>query len=474
MLQLTALPHQVHKLAMSPRQQQAVKLLQMSSLDFQQVLQNAVANNPFIECTDIDGIASANDAADGMDDDTTAPCDGMDEASWLDAPKHAPVANGDALEDRCAHSPTLADHLMAQLDLLRLSERERELARLVAASLEDDGYLRTSFDELAMATLLADWPGQPDEDEWRIALCRVQSLEPAGVGARDLAECLRLQVRAMAPGPQQALSMRALDHLGRVAASDVQTLSALLDASGADVRGALACIRRLDPHPGWSVNPPPVQYVVPDMRVVRNRSGEWTVQPNHRAVPRLRVNHDYVDAARRAGIDAGSALDGQIREATWTVRNIEQRISTILSVAQAIVRHQQGFFEHGPLALRPLALAQIAEDVGVHESTVCRVTNNKFMETPHGVMELKKFFSRAMRLSGGGECSPAAIRELIGAMVAAEPSDAPVTDADLTRQLERQGVKVARRTVTKYRQDLRIEPAERRKARNSMPVWRFG
>jgi RNA polymerase sigma-54 factor len=230
----------------------------------------------------------------------------------------------------------------------------------------------------------------------------------------------------------------------------------------ATIEVAIAAIRHLDPHPGWRFAEPSVHYITPDV-IARKVRGQWKAVLNEAIVPRVRLNRTYVELFQRFRDAQHGELGAHLQEARWTMRNMEQRFSTILGIAQAILKRQQHFLSYGSMAMKPLALRDIAAEVGVHESTVSRVTNNKFMATPCGVFELKYFFSRGMATSSGGSCSPTAIRGLVAEMIAEEPPGEPLSDVEIARQLAQQGLKVARRTVTKYRQALHIEPAERRR-----------
>jgi RNA polymerase sigma-54 factor len=295
------------------------------------------------------------------------------------------------------------------------------------------------------------------------ALVCVQSLEPEGVGARDVAECLRLQLPCIQCPRMRSLAQAIVcEHLGALAKRDMASLACQLGEPVTRIEEVCDRIRHLDPRPGWRFGSSHVPYVVPDVIVKRVR-GKWTVQLNPGVLPRVRLNRSYAELFQRHRTSDDGELAVHLQEARWTLRNVEQRFSTILDVADAIVRRQRHFLEFGPMAMKPLGLREIADEVGVHESTVSRVTNNKFMATPSGVFELKYFFSRAMVSSSGNECSGTAIRSLIKDIIEAEHADEPLSDAEITRQLAAQGLIVARRTVTKYRQMLRIESVGRRR-----------
>jgi RNA polymerase sigma-54 factor len=305
-----------------------------------------------------------------------------------------------------------------------------------------------------------------------VALRRVQALDPSGVAARGVAECLQLQLPSIPAEPVRELAGVILrNHLGALASRDMRLLARRIGQPQDRVEAACAAIRRLDPHPGWRFAPPSVQFVTPDV-IVRKVRGRWTTTLNEAVVPRVKLNRTYVDLFRQHRDPRHAELGTHLQDARWTVRNVEQRFSTILAIAQAIVKRQQHFLAYGAMAMKPLALREIAEEVGVHESTVSRVTNNKFLATPCGVFELKYFFSRGLATTSGRECSPTAIRGLIQELIAGEPTREPLSDVEIARQLGVQGLQVARRTVTKYRQLLKIAPAPRRRASGTLPAER--
>jgi RNA polymerase sigma-54 factor len=448
--------------ALSPRLQRAVKLLQMSSLDFSRIVRDALDTNPFLEA---DETAAADIAEAAQDVDAPDPVvrldDGAEVSPWAaDGMLRARVADADGVFDTLVAQRSLAEYLLEQLHLLPLTQRDLALACAVAESLDDDGYLRISLAEVADVVTL-DSPAEVDE--LSIALRRVQALDPAGVGARDVVECLQLQLPSIPCERKRALAARILRECVQCLASrDMQAVARRLGVSVAEADAACCAIRRLDPRPGWRFGAPTVEYVTPDV-IVRKVRGQWTAALNEAIVPRVRLNRSYADLFRRHRNGEHAELSAHLQEARWTVRNVEQRFSTILSVAQAILKRQHRFLAYGPMAMKPLALREIAQEVGVHESTVSRVTNNKFMATPVGVFELKFFFSRGLATASGGECSPTAVRGVIQELIAAEPPGRPLSDVELARQLAAQGLQVARRTVTKYRQLMKIAPAERRR-----------
>ncbi len=451
--------------ALSPRLQHAVRLLQMSSLEFAQRVRQAADTNPFLEL-DLDGDDMSDPSAQeaGDDDDLEMPW-GAETGGT-----HRLDADADAEDgfDTLVAPSTLAAHLATQLNVLRLSERDRLLALALAHSLDDDGYLRLPLQAVGEACGLVP---AADPEELAIALCRVQALDPAGVGARDLGECLQLQLQPQLQQPlgetaraDLLLALRiAREHLPVLARGDVATLARRLAAPREAVQAACAVVRRLDPRPGWRHGSYAITYLTPDV-VVRRQRGQWIASLNPVVMPRVRLNRHYAQWYGRCRESGHAELGVCLQEARWTLRNVEQRFATILSVARAILQRQHRFLVYGPMAMRPLALREIADAVGVHESTVSRATHHKYMATPCGVFELKHFFSRGLPTASGGACSPTAIRGLIRELIAAESPMQPLSDVALAALLARQGLRVARRTVTQYRQQLKIAPAPRRHA----------
>lgn len=484
---------------LSPRLQHAVRLLQMSSLDFVHELHEVVNRNPFLEQEETEGdepdiaeVSAATgtapaqiaaqepveiaeqvaDAAgaelaehgtdDGFEIDGAAGTDSERE-TWLNdgstPTRHGEDGQLGAL-DLVPWRAGLRAHLHGQLNLLQLPLRDLVLAKAVVESLDDDGYLRQPLAELIGDSEI-DPP--PDEQELQVALKRVQSLEPAGVAARSVSECLLLQLPSIDDAEIRELArVIVTDHLDSLAAKDVPRLAQKLNASQAQIEAVCHRIRRLDPRPGWRFDSAQVQYVTPDV-VVKKVRGQWTAMLNPAVVPRVRINQVYAELFQRHRASQHAELAAHLQEARWTLRNVEQRFVTILAVARAIIARQKRFFELGPMAMKPLGLKEIAQETGMHESTVSRVTNNKFMSTPLGVFELKFFFSRAMTSSSGNSYSGTAVRGLIKDMIEEEEPSAPLSDAQIAQMLAKQGLVVARRTVTKYRQALRIAPVDRRR-----------
>ena len=496
---------------LSPRLQHAVRLLQMSSLDFSTMVRDTLGKNPFLEIEDGDdemrdgalgdGLGEAagglhgdgdgngdgdSDGNGGSAGDTRDDLAGRTDADAVgdEVAEDAAAYDDDGASDRdlwqadtgsgkggdaagemsaldmLAVETPLNTHLHGQLNLLALMPRDLLLARTIVESLDDDGYLRTPLSELCE---VAGLDPEATLEEMQIALRRVQSLEPLGVAARDVGECLRLQLPSIVCPQMRGLAEHiVVNDLPALAARDINGLARRLGASPAQVEAACDRIRHLDPRPGWRLSSSRVAYVVPDV-VVKKVRGLWTVQLNPAVVPRVRLNHVYAQLFQRHRTAQNAELGANLQEARWTLRNVEQRFSTILEVAQAIVARQRNFLAYGAMAMKPLGLREIADAVGVHESTVSRATNNKYMATPAGVYELKYFFSRSMVSANGSACSGTAIRGLVRDIIEAENSEAPLSDVAITRQLAEQGLVVARRTVTKYRQLLKIEAVDRRR-----------
>jgi RNA polymerase sigma-54 factor len=339
-----------------------------------------------------------------------------------------------------------------------MGERDRALTHFVVDALDDDGYLKVSLEELAAA---APPDAAVDADELRAAVRLVQTLEPAGVAARDLQECLTLQLEARSErGPAWECARKIVEnHLPILAAHELGKLQQQLLCDEQTMHQAIALIRSLDPKPGHRFGRGDARFVIPDVIVTKVR-GKWTVNLNPAVVPRLRINRSYADAVSGAG---HSFLSKQLQEARWLLRSMEQRLVTIQRVAEAIVQKQRAFLEYGEVAMKPLALKHIAAQLSLHESTVCRVTNNKYMATPRGVYEFKHFFSRQLATEAGGACSATAVRALLKELITTEDPARPLSDAKLATLLSEQGLRVARRTITKYRTLMRVPSVEVRR-----------
>lgn len=479
-------------LALTPQLQQSIRLLQLSTLELNQEIEQALADNPLLERDDDPLATPLRIAADGAivsgtagTNGTEAPGERGDDAAseGVDTEPHNGAEDGlldwgsggraerdddeGPLSWACTR-PTLAEHLRSQLAVTTASPRDRALVELLIEALDEDGYLATPLDEL-----LALCPREAgvELDDLTAALALLQSFDPSGVGARSAAECLAIQLDALlrqpdppAPAAALALAKRIVsEHLPLLAARDYAKLRKLLGTDDDALREAHALIRRLNPHPGVGFSASGPDYVVPDIYVRRIRN-RWVAQLNPDVMPRLRVNQSYAAIVKcEKGKEGQTPWSARLQQARWLIRNIQQRFETILRVAQAIVDRQHNFFTHGEIAMRPLVLREIAETVGLHESTISRVTSNKYMATPFGVFELKYFFGSHVATETGGAASSTAIRALIKQLIGAEDPKNPLSDSRLAELLGEQGIVVARRTVAKYREALKIAPVAMRK-----------
>ena len=363
----------------------------------------------------------------------------------------------DGFQDIQAATVSLREHLSSQLGLLSLPPRDRTLVQCLIDALDEDGYLTQSLEDLA-ESLPAEL--EIDPDELLIALRHLQQFDPTGVGARSAQECLALQLRALAGNETRDLALRIVSaHLELLAARDFTKLKKFVDCDDEQLRAAQTLVRSLNPRPGAKYAALDARYITPDV-VVRKVRGQWTANINADAYPRLRINSLYAQILSR---QRGSGLSGQLQEARWLIKNVQQRFDTILRVTQAIVDRQRQFFDHGEVAMRPLVLREIADTLDLHESTVSRVTTQKYMATPRGIFELKYFFGSHVATEAGGACSATAIRALIKQLVGAENARKPLSDSEITELLGQQGIVVARRTIAKYRESLGIPPVKLRR-----------
>ncbi|MGY6272259.1 RNA polymerase factor sigma-54 [Achromobacter denitrificans] len=469
------------QMTLAPRLQQSVKLLQMSALEFTTAVEHALATNPFLE--DPEDEQDAGEPAIAPAPATEAPVHYDDAPSDAPAPSpetdmpppDAPAYSGDyptraagdgAMDQSQWACATLSmrQRLSLELGNYHLKPRDRLLAEFIIDALDDDGYLRSPLCALCGAAG-GEFDPAPEEAEWMAALRLVQQLDAPGLAARDLAECLTLQLAAaggVQPGTRDLALSIVGEHLQRLAKNDCAGLRRLLGCTEDALRDACALIRGLDPKPGGRYNADAPAYVIPDVFVDKWQA-RWRVLPNRNAMPQARLHRTYADLFRRARLDDRSPMAQELQEARWLVRNVEQRYTTIQRVAEAIVKRQQTFFEYGDVALRPLMLREVADDLDMHESTVSRATVGKYMVTPRGVFEFRHFFSRELATESGGSCSAAAVRALIKEMVESEDPAMPLSDVALTQQLAASGILLARRTVSKYRGQLRVPPAELRR-----------
>jgi RNA polymerase sigma-54 factor len=488
-------------LALTPQLQQSIRLLQLSTLELHQEIEQVLHDNPLLERLDdpldrsvrllADGAINSAPASSQAGEAPAAPGNGDEGASsengngngngegggegaegdaggegdggdWGEGGRGSGGGEDEDGRPQLEASPvTLREHLMEQVRLTCCAARDCALVELVVDALDDNGYLEESLDDIH-ARLPAEL--EIEFEELRTALALVQSMDPPGVGARSAAECLALQIRRM-PGVPLVTRRMALTivekYLTWFAQREFNKLKKALDCDDEDLREAQAVIRQCNPHPGAAFASDVSDFVVPDVIVRRAKDG-WSVQLNPEVMPRLRVNSLYASLMKQGKSE--TQLNAQLQEAKWLIKNMRQRFDTILRVAQAIVERQRNFFSHGAVAMRPLVLREIADTLGLHESTISRVTTQKYMLTPHGMFELKYFFGSHVATEAGGEASSTAIRALIVQLTGAEDPKNPLSDSKIAEMLGEQGMVIARRTVAKYREALKIPPVSLRKS----------
>jgi RNA polymerase sigma-54 factor len=478
------------QLTMTPQLQQAIRLLQLPSLELQAHIRELLESNVMLEAeeeteatTSFEALGSdpnehappgQAEEATGSSDEISAPGESTEtveivEDSWSESS----AASGDAPwsgddEDRQqeyqdARGQSLHEHLLWQLELARLQERERAIGRAIIDAINDDGYIGEPLDAIA-ATLKPEI--QADSAEIEDMLQVVQSFDPLGVGARSVSECVALQLRSLepdTPGLSVALAIAA-QFLDLVAQREMATLRRELRASEEELEQALVLVRGCHPRPGSQISSSAAEYVVPDVFVRRTPAG-WSVEMNSATLPRVRINEGYASLIGRAASHA--SMRAQLQEARWLLKSLEIRHDTLLKVARSIVERQLAFLEQGEEHMRPLILRDIAEAIGMHESTISRVTSGKYMHTPRGVFELRFFFSSHVESADGSETSSTAIRAKIRKLIREEAADSPLSDSRIAEMLSKEGIPVARRTVAKYREAMSIAPSNERKRANA-------
>jgi RNA polymerase sigma-54 factor len=475
-------------LALTPQLQQSIRLLQLSSIELNQELETVLQDNPLLERIGEESVESSysiqepsntretqpetHEAQEPLSETTTdsdfdpGDFNPGDNSNWEMSARNA---NGSPSDDddtdfsfQEPSAPTLREHLLEQLGLMHLSARDHLLTEILIDTIDEDGYLEQSLDELV--ELIPD-EQEVDLLELQTALKRIQHLDPIGVGARNLTECLALQLQALSgQTPEHEIALVIVnEHLPLLAARDFAKLKKLLACNDDTLRAAQQIIIRLDPRPGALFSYIESDHYIQPEVVVKKVKGLWLASLNNEAVPKLRINRLYADILKRNRDSSAQYLMSQMQEAKWFIKNIQQRFATILRVSQAIVDRQRSFFEHGDVAMRPLVLREIADELELHESTISRVTTRKYMLTPRGVYELKYFFGSHVATETGGVCSATAIRALLKQLISAENPKKPLSDSHLTDILGEQGIVVARRTVAKYRESLQIPAASQRK-----------
>ena len=460
-------------LTMTPQLQQAIKLLQMSSLDLQQEITRVLEENPLLERED--EIEQGSESSEISKSEQEIPVDSIEvaiETDWSDTnhfdlnrpmTRTASDDEYDRFENRTSENLTLADHLLWQLNLMPLTERDMLIARVLVDSINSDGFLDADLDEITKA--LAEELEDLEHDEVECVLHQIQSLDPVGIGARGIAESLKIQLAALGLlGGDVSLPLKLVqNHLELLTKKDRSGLKRLLNCNDEELDTALELIRSLDPKPGSRIGGSDPEYVTPDLIVRRSAEG-WVVELNPDALPRVGINQTYQNFIKSGDkSETNDYLKSQLQEARWFVKSLKSRAETLLKVGTCIVDEQIEFFEKGPVAMKPMVLADIADRVEMHESTISRVTTQKYMHTPRGTLELKYFFSSHVGTDGGGEASSTAIKEHIKELINHENPKKPLSDNKLSQMLSERGFKVARRTIAKYREMLGISGSSERK-----------
>jgi RNA polymerase sigma-54 factor len=473
-------------LTLTPQLQESIRLLQLSTVDLNQEIERLVQENPLLELDDsisssveymgaleaeveplsVDLMEIPEEGVKLLSEDSPDAKKAAGEADWLEDDSASRGMRDDDDErdypQHAAEPPSLREHLNSQLSLSQIPERDRKIVGLLIDSLNDDGYLVQDLQELVD---LLPPELEIDIDDLHIARELLQHLDPPGVGARNLRECLVMQLQALpddTPYREQALLLVG-SHLESLASRDFCSIKKLLHCDDECLRSVQNMIMRLNPRPGMAFNTAVARYIIPDV-IVTKVGGAWVANLNPEAMPRLKINRLYADILKRYSDDSTRRLAGQLNEAKWLIKNVLQRFSTILRVSAAVAERQQQFFEHGPVAMRPMVLREIAQTLDLHESTISRVTTQKFMRTPRGIFELKYFFGSHVGTDTGGVCSATAIRALIKQLVSAEEGKKPLSDSQISEILGQQGIMVARRTVAKYRESMHIPPVNLRKS----------
>ena len=469
---------------MTPQLQQAIRLLQLSTLELQAEVQEALESNPMLDQDD----GSGNETPDGETGSTAGNEEQAERATQAEGeneniPDELPVDsswddvfdtgatsfsapdmsdNRDIMETVTISGNGLHDHLTWQVELTNFSETDQLIAHTVIDSIDDDGYLQISVEELH--ALLDEHP-DIEQDEIEAVIHRIQQLDPIGVCARGLQECLQLQLSHFDPETPllQHATTLIRDHFTLLSNRDYSRLARKMKLSTDELQQVIELVQTLNPRPGSQFNTTEPEYIVPDVYVVK-KNGKWTVELNNESLPKLRINSLYANMVKRgSNSKENNYLRDNLQEARWFLKSLQSRHETLLKVASTIVERQQGFFDYGEEAMKPMVLRSIAETIEMHESTVSRVTTRKYMHTPRGIFEFKYFFSSHVATETGGECSATAIRAIIEKLVAAENPTKPLSDNKMANVLAEQGIKVARRTIAKYRESLSISPSNERK-----------
>lgn len=463
------------QLAMTPQLQQAIRLLPLSTLELQQELQQALESNPLLEQIDTH---EEIDTRETQDSETLDTADALEQkempeelpldASWdtIYTAGTPSGTSGDYIDDELPvyqgeTTQTLQDYLMWQVELTPFSDTDRAIATSIVDAVDETGYLTVPLEDI----LESMGDEEIDIDEVEAVLKRIQRFDPVGVAAKDLRDCLLIQLSQFdktTPWLEEARLIIS-DHLDLLANHDFRTLMRVTRLKEDVLKEAVNLIQSLDPRPGQSIQTGEPEYVIPDV-LVRKHNGHWTVELNSDSIPRLQINQHYASMCNNARNDGDSQfIRSNLQDAKWLIKSLESRNDTLLRVSRCIVEQQQAFFEQGEEYMKPMVLADIAQAVEMHESTISRVTTQKYLHSPRGIFELKYFFSSHVNTEGGGEASSTAIRALVKKLIAAENPAKPLSDSKLTSLLSEQGIMVARRTVAKYRESLSIPPSNQRK-----------
>ncbi len=484
---------------MTPQLQQAIRLLQLSTLDLQAEIQEALESNPMLEVGESDGEGTADESWEAQPEAAAPEAEASTKAeeaatpesqdlapeamqdipdelpvdsNWEDVYDSMPVTTSSAIsaedqqrlfENQSGGGESLQQHLVWQMELTPFSPTDQLIAESIIDAIDDDGYVTLPLEEIHQGLVAQGL--DIDLEEVEAVLHQIQNFDPLGVGARDLRECLLLQLQQedhADPDVERAHRL-VRDYLDLLGGRDYNQIMRKMKITKEQLQAAIAVIQRLNPRPGGVIASAPPEYITPDV-IVRKEKGKWVVELNPEAMPKLRVNAQYASYIKRADNSADNTyMKNQLQEARWLIKSLTSRNETLLKVASAIVERQRGFLEHGEEAMKALVLHDIAEELGMHESTISRVTTKKYMHTPRGVFELKYFFSSHVSTATGGACSSTAIRALIKKLVAAENPAKPLSDSKLAKILEEQGINVARRTVAKYREAMSIPPSNERR-----------
>jgi len=488
------------QLTMTPQLQQAIRLLQLSTLDLQQEIHQAIESNPMLElienseedetftpadsstttdpkvATNAESGTTTQDNAELNSDDNDwqndIPSDLGVDTHWDDiypgTSSQSSSFDGDSsdFESRTSADGTLQDHLLWQLNLTHMSEKDSSIALAIIDAIDNNGMLTADLESICSGF---DSDLEIEIDEILAVLHRIQQFDPIGVGYRNLSECLMLQlVQIDSPENAKAVNNAKLvisEHIDLLGNRDYAQLMRRTKLKESELSEAITIVESLNPRPGSSICPPSTSYVVPDLMVSKDSTtGKWKVELNPETAPKIRINSGYASLVKRADTsDDNNYLRNNLQEAKWFIKSLQSRNETLMKVSTRIVEHQKGFLEYGEEAMKPLVLHDIAEAVSMHESTISRVTTQKYMHTPRGIFELKYFFSSHVSTKGGGECSSTAIRAIIRKLVAVENTKKPLSDSKITNLLEEKGINVARRTIAKYRESLSIPPSNERK-----------